>query len=120
MKVKLVGEANDYVGKGMAGGEVVIVPPPSLALQGGGGQPGGQHLPLWRDWGPPLCQRQSRSAPSPAAAPLLLQSGMMSALWGLHLGKLCRQCPVTCCCACSSRILLCICKRQWMLKMRAM
>ena len=28
MKVKLVGEANDYVGKGMAGGEVVIVPPP--------------------------------------------------------------------------------------------
>ena len=29
MKVKLVGEANDYVGKGMAGGEVVIVPPPA-------------------------------------------------------------------------------------------
>ncbi len=29
MKVKLVGEANDYVGKGMAGGEVVIVPPPN-------------------------------------------------------------------------------------------
>ena len=28
MKVKLVGEANDYVGKGIAGGEVVIVPPP--------------------------------------------------------------------------------------------
>ena len=28
MKVKLTGEANDYVGKGMAGGEVVIVPPP--------------------------------------------------------------------------------------------
>ena len=32
MKVKLVGEANDYVGKGIAGGEVVIVPPPKLAL----------------------------------------------------------------------------------------
>ena len=29
MKVKLVGEANDYVGKGIAGGEVVIVPPPN-------------------------------------------------------------------------------------------
>ncbi len=29
MRVKLVGEANDYVGKGIAGGEVVIVPPPS-------------------------------------------------------------------------------------------
>ena len=28
MKVKLVGEANDYVGKGMAGGEVTILPPP--------------------------------------------------------------------------------------------
>lgn len=29
MKVKLTGEANDYVGKGMAGGEVTIVPPPN-------------------------------------------------------------------------------------------
>ena len=28
IKVRLEGEANDYVGKGMAGGEVVIVPPP--------------------------------------------------------------------------------------------
>jgi len=28
MDVRLVGEANDYVGKGMAGGELVIVPPP--------------------------------------------------------------------------------------------
>lgn len=28
MRIKLTGEANDYVGKGMAGGEVVIVPPP--------------------------------------------------------------------------------------------
>lgn len=27
INVKLVGEANDYVGKGMAGGEIVIVPP---------------------------------------------------------------------------------------------
>ena len=29
MSVRLTGEANDYVGKGMAGGEVVIVPPPA-------------------------------------------------------------------------------------------
>jgi len=29
MAVHLVGEANDYVGKGMAGGEIVIVPPPA-------------------------------------------------------------------------------------------
>ena len=28
MKVKLTGEANDYVGKGIAGGEVAILPPP--------------------------------------------------------------------------------------------
>lgn len=28
IKLRLVGEANDYVGKGMAGGEVVIIPPP--------------------------------------------------------------------------------------------
>lgn len=28
MVVKLTGEANDYVGKGMAGGDVIIVPPP--------------------------------------------------------------------------------------------
>lgn len=28
MNVKLIGEANDYVGKGMAGGDITIVPPP--------------------------------------------------------------------------------------------
>ena len=28
MHISLVGEANDYVGKGMAGGHVSIVPPP--------------------------------------------------------------------------------------------
>lgn len=30
MSVRLVGEANDYVGKGMAGGEIVVVPPPQV------------------------------------------------------------------------------------------
>ncbi len=29
LDVKLVGEANDYVGKGMAGGDITIVPPPN-------------------------------------------------------------------------------------------
>ena len=29
MSVRLEGEANDYVGKGMAGGEIVVVPPPT-------------------------------------------------------------------------------------------
>ncbi|KAF8065477.1 hypothetical protein HT031_003078 [Scenedesmus sp. PABB004] len=29
LNVRLTGEANDYVGKGMAGGEIVIVPPPA-------------------------------------------------------------------------------------------
>lgn len=28
MDVKLTGEANDFVGKGMAGGDITIVPPP--------------------------------------------------------------------------------------------
>jgi hypothetical protein len=28
LDVKLVGEANDYVGKGMNGGDIAIVPPP--------------------------------------------------------------------------------------------
>ena len=32
IKVRLSGEANDYVGKGMAGGEVVIVPPPGTTF----------------------------------------------------------------------------------------
>lgn len=27
MKLRLYGEANDYVGKGMAGGEIAILPP---------------------------------------------------------------------------------------------
>jgi len=33
MKVRLEGEANDYVGKGMAGGSVTIVPPPQLPIK---------------------------------------------------------------------------------------
>lgn len=33
MKVHLTGEANDYVGKGMAGGDVTIVPPPVSPFQ---------------------------------------------------------------------------------------
>ena len=35
MNVRLIGEANDYVGKGMAGGEIVIVPPPGQDLDVG-------------------------------------------------------------------------------------
>eukprot|EP00798_Chlamydomonas_sp_ICE-L_P001365 gene1365-32729_t len=33
MEVKLVGEANDYVGKSMGGGEIVIVPPPNSGFK---------------------------------------------------------------------------------------
>lgn len=33
MKIVLVGEANDYVGKGMAGGEITIIPPPGSPFQ---------------------------------------------------------------------------------------
>lgn len=33
MEVRLVGEANDYVGKGMAGGDVTIVPPPGSKFE---------------------------------------------------------------------------------------
>ena len=33
MKIRLEGEANDYVGKGMAGGEMTIVPPPQLPIK---------------------------------------------------------------------------------------
>ena len=32
VEVKLTGEANDYIGKGMAGGELVVVPPPGASL----------------------------------------------------------------------------------------
>lgn len=32
MNIRLVGEANDYVGKGMAGGELVVVPPENTGL----------------------------------------------------------------------------------------
>lgn len=38
MVVRLVGEANDYVGKGMAGGDVTIVPPPGARAGDGIGQ----------------------------------------------------------------------------------
>lgn len=33
MSVRLEGEANDYVGKGMAGGEIVVVPPPGSPFE---------------------------------------------------------------------------------------
>jgi glutamate synthase (ferredoxin) len=33
IEVSLVGEANDYVGKGMAGGEITIVPPPGSSFK---------------------------------------------------------------------------------------
>lgn len=32
MKIRLVGEANDYVGKGMAGGELVVTPPENIGF----------------------------------------------------------------------------------------
>lgn len=32
INLRLTGEANDYVGKSMAGGEIVIVPPPASTL----------------------------------------------------------------------------------------
>ena len=35
LSVHLTGEANDYVGKGMAGGEIVIVPPPNSPFAAG-------------------------------------------------------------------------------------
>lgn len=33
MDVHLVGEANDYVGKSMSGGDISIVPPPNSTFQ---------------------------------------------------------------------------------------
>jgi glutamate synthase domain-containing protein 3 len=33
MHLKLVGEANDYVGKGMNGGTLTLVPPPTAPTQ---------------------------------------------------------------------------------------
>lgn len=35
METKLVGEANDYVGKGMAGGQISIMPPPESTFNPG-------------------------------------------------------------------------------------
>ena len=43
MEIKLVGEANDYVGKGMAGGEITIVPPPGHKYK----VQSAQHLPIY-------------------------------------------------------------------------
>lgn len=33
LDVKLIGEANDYVGKGMNGGDIAIVPPPNSSFR---------------------------------------------------------------------------------------
>src|SRR5690606_37883088 len=37
MRMHLTGQANDYVGKGMAGGEIAIRPAPEAGFQGAGG-----------------------------------------------------------------------------------
>ena len=55
----LVGEANDYVGKGMGGGRIVIVPP---ADDAGDPVAGGQHLPLRRHRRRALRRRRGRRA----------------------------------------------------------
>ena len=49
MNVRLVGEANDYVGKGLCGGRLTVVPPSSGNDPWQPGDPR-QHLPLWRHW----------------------------------------------------------------------
>jgi len=50
VELTLVGEANDYVGKGMAGGVIVMRPPVGMIARGEPQQPDSwQHRALWRD-----------------------------------------------------------------------
>ena len=49
VELRLVGQANDYVGKGLSGGRVTIRPEPDLAVAPLGGGDRRQHRPVRRD-----------------------------------------------------------------------
>ena len=58
----LVGEANDYVGKGLSGGRLVVRPPADWQLRAGGVDHRRQHRPLRRDRRRVLLPRRRRRA----------------------------------------------------------
>ncbi len=58
----LEGEANDYVGKGLSGGRIVIYPPRNSHFVPGGKYPGRQRVPVRRDQRRSVLQRHGRGA----------------------------------------------------------
>ena len=57
VELYLTGDANDYVGKGMAGGLIAIRPPVGSAFRSHEAKYYRQHLPVWRDRWSSVCRR---------------------------------------------------------------
>ena len=61
IELTLLGDANDYAGKGLSGGTVAIRPPQERDLRGRGERDRRQHRPLRRDEG---ARRSSAASPA--------------------------------------------------------
>ena len=60
LRLEVFGDANDYVGKGLSGGTVVVRPPTSSTRAVAGQRDRGQHRALRRDGGPAVRRRAGR------------------------------------------------------------
>ena len=69
LHLHLEGEANDYVGKGMAGGRIVLKPPREFELHRARHRHHGQHLPVWRHRRRAVCGGHGRGNDLPCAIP---------------------------------------------------
>ena len=67
--IRVEGDANDYLGKGMSGGRIILVPPRRLALPAARERHRRQHGPLRRDGAARCSSRASRASGSPSATP---------------------------------------------------
>ena len=69
LKIEVMGEANDYVGKGLSGGIIVVRPPLGSPLVTARERHHRQHRALWRDGGRALRQPGGRASGSACATP---------------------------------------------------
>ena len=97
MKVKLTGEANDYVGKGMAGGEVVIVPPPGSRFAAEEASLVGNTCLYGATGGRLFVNGRAGQRPRLLRLRCSWSQAWCLPCWGLHLGQACMQGSVACC-----------------------
>ena len=79
MLLVLEGDANDYVGKGLSGGVLVVKPPARVHLQGARERDRRQHVPLRRDEREGVLRRPRRASASRCATAARSPSSRASA-----------------------------------------